>query len=80
MEDNCSEVFCTVHGPVDDFQGRHELLKAIHSKFRSSSNSVTNKLALVGYGGLGKSEPVKKFVVEYRAGHESCYIVIKVVI
>ena len=63
--------FSTVHAPTDLFQGRLEMLEVIHAKLQSGPNSVAQKLALVGYGGMGKSELARKLVVNYKRDYPS---------
>ena len=58
---------CTVRAPNEDFQGRREILREIHLKFTETSRngSTAYRLALVGYGGMGKSEIARKYAAEH---------------
>ena len=59
---------CTVRAPIDDFQGRTDLLRIIYEKLQIGPGSaVGKKLALVGSRGMGKSELARKFVAYLQA-------------
>ena len=62
--------FRIIQPPVRDFQGRQKLLKTINKalKCRCSSSEhdwLGHTVALVGFGGMGKSELARKFVQNY---------------
>ena len=60
--------FRNVYAPIKSFQGRERLMQEINEKLTDCSgknNLFDRMLALVGFGGMGKTELTRKFVEVY---------------
>ncbi|WP_341808246.1 ankyrin repeat domain-containing protein [Wolbachia endosymbiont (group E) of Neria commutata] len=58
-------VWCNMKAPVPSFTGRDNELKALHDKLQSKTT------AIIGLGGIGKSELARKYVYDYEQDYSS---------
>lgn len=66
--------FRIIQAPVEPFEGRQALLKEIHEKLQKRSRErhyAKRMVALVGMGGMGKTETARKIALDYRRHYKN---------